>query len=190
MRSPRSGNQGGAFSLFAFQDIITSTIGAIVLIMLVLVLKITKDVTAQPETPQTKEHTESASNLEHNNDTLRRLKKVLSNGTFDESVLWIKNQIKQEQKEIDQIIETVYREMSDDSSKKEIKNLHAEIINTSNNIDELKKEVTEAIADSNSAKQLAEIRRTREQLEHRLSGILANDSLVYIKQDDPNHTPS
>ena len=94
MRSLRSNGNNSAFSLFAFQDILTTTIGIVLLIMLLLVLEISK-ADATTDNSEQADNTNPISAMQLNEDIALHTKilSILSNHSPDEAIEWIENQI-------------------------------------------------------------------------------------------------
>ena len=192
MRTLRSGGQNAAFSLFAFQDILTTTIGVVLLIMLLLVLEISKDAATAKVIPQVEQQQISIHELEQIVATSVQAVSILKNNSANEAIAFIQSQIKEEQEQTKQITQGVIdivAKASIDPNPDIVNELYKQIEIISKNIEELKEQIMDALANSEAAAELATLRNTKEKLEHQLRGLLANDSLVYIKQDDPSHTP-
>ena len=192
MRTLRSGGQNAAFSLFAFQDILTTTIGVVLLIMLLLVLEISKDAATAKVIPQVEQQQISIHELEQIVATSVETVSVLKNNSANEAIAFIQSQIKEEQEQTKQITQGVIdivAKASIDPNPDIVNELYKQIEVISKNIEELEEQITDALDNSEAAAELATLRNTKEKLEHQLRGLLANDSLVYIKQDDPSHTP-
>ena len=192
MRTLRSGGQNAAFSLFAFQDILTTTIGVVLLIMLLLVLEISKDAATAKVIPQVEQQQISIHELEQIVATSVQAVSILKNNSANEAIAFIQSQIKEEQEQTKQITQGVIdivAKASIDPNPDIVNELYKQIEVISKNIEELEEQITDALDNSEAAAELATLRNTKEKLEHQLRGLLANDSLVYIKQDDPSHTP-
>ena len=193
MRSLRSKGNKAAFSLFAFQDILTTTIGIVLLIMLLLVLEISKadattDIGAQAENTKPI----SAMQLTEDISLHTKILSILSNQSPEEAIEWIENQIQKEQAATEQLIEDILTTIASneiDPNLDAIIAIHTDIHKVSKTIEQLKSEIVSTLLHSDAAGKLEELKSKRQQLQFQLDGIIANDSLVYIKQDDPNHMP-
>jgi len=193
MRSRRSKRNGSAFSLFAFQDILTTTIGVVLLIMLLLVLEISK---ANAVTVIEVEHVNSnpltTVQLQEQIELHIKILSILSENSPEEAVEWIQSQIEVEQNSTERLIQSLIANITTEKSNPKldiIKSLHDDIEKISKEIEEIKSEIIASLLDSDSADELKDLKGKKKQLQYQLDGMLANDSLVYIKQDDPNHTP-
>jgi len=193
MRSLRSNGNNSAFSLFAFQDILTTTIGIVLLIMLLLVLEISK-ADATTDNREQAENTNPISAMQLNEDIALHTKilSILSNYSPDEAIEWIENQIQMEQTATKHLIDDIFTVIASNEINPKldaINAIHTDIHKISKTIEQLKNEIVSKLLNSELAGELEELRSKHQQLQFQLDGIIANDSLVYIKQDDPNHTP-
>jgi len=193
MRSLRSGGQNAAFSLFAFQDILTTTIGVVLLIMLLLVLEISKDAETNKEIlPVEQQVSVSIDELKQTVATSVELVSALKNNTLSETIALVQTQIRELQEETKQITQAVMdmvAKASIDPNPNIVNELYEQIEVISINIEELEEKIMDALDNSESKFELEKLLKTKERLKHQLRGLLANDSLIYIKQNDPDHTP-
>ena len=193
MRSLRSKNKGAAFSLFAFQDILTTTIGVVLLIMLLLVLEISKaESVIEVDSEEANTTTLTTVQLQELVELHTKLLSILSEHSPEEAIEWIQSQIEIEQNSTNRIMQNILANITSVESNPQlelIKGLHDEIEVISQKIEDLKTEIISSLLDSDAAGELKELKGKHKQLQYQLDGIIANDSLVYIKQDDPNHTP-
>lgn len=193
MRSLRSKGNNSAFSLFAFQDILTTTIGIVLLIMLLLVLEISK-ADATTDNSEQAENLKPISAMQLNEDIALHIKilSILSNQSPEEAIEWFENQIQKEKAATNQLIEDILTTIASneiDPKLDTINAIHTDIHKVSKTIEQLKNEIVSKLLNSDAAGELEELKSKRQQLQFQLDGIIANDSLVYIKQDDPNHIP-
>jgi hypothetical protein len=190
MRSLRSRQGSSAFSLFAFQDILITTIGVVLLIMLLLVLQISEK-TDFPETAEVSQNTTGVPSTHYLN-SLIQVVSLVETSSSSEVVPIIKGIIKKEQSQTKTITQNTIdqtRKREGNPPLEEVAQLQQKISVVTDRIRSLEKTISEEFKSLSSVDHLSGVRMTRERLEEQQRALLANDNLVYIQQDDPRHTP-
>jgi len=189
MRSRRSKGGLSAFSLFAFQDIMTSTIGIIIVIMLQLVSQITSAATSANSNDGTNQTIATDAQLQESIELNSKIIEKLEGKSIREAIEWIQDQINTHHVVTEKLTQNLIDAIESSDEYDKIDSLHADIIGLSSEIENLKKDVHAALLDSDSAGELEELRSERNRLKYTLDGVLANEALVYIKQADEDHSP-
>ncbi len=188
MRTSR-GSRGAAFSLFSFQDLLTTTIGVVLLILLVLVLDVTVEAVGGDHPPPLSDE-ELQNEIDKKNTLLVIARDLGVHGTAK----WLKEQTKRDLDAAQQGLrdaQEAYEASQYVKGKRMpvLNALHEEIFRMSAEIEVLQKEVEASLHDVEQVQELQELRNEHGRLREQLDGLLANDSLVYIKQDGSGHEP-
>lgn len=197
MRTSR-GSRGGAFSLFSFQDILTTTIGVVLLVLLVLVLDVTLDtisaVAAADESDEDPIEQMTEAQMQARLQQLNTLLVIARQRGVDGATTWLRDETAEELAEAQrqlrsaqQAHESVAR--TEAQGVAELTDLHERIEEASARVEALRDEIEAAWGDADAVRRLQELRGEHARLTRQLEGLLANDALVYIKQEDSGHEP-
>jgi len=198
MRTTR-GSRDGAFSLFSFQDILTTTIGVVLLVLLVLVLDITMDAIAEvadasEPPPQTSDEPMDDDDLRSEVQRLNMLLVIAREDGVTSASRWLQEQTRRDlddaqQRLIDAHAAHLAARNATENRRPVLEDLYDQIEDHNATVEQLEADIEAAWGDADEIAELQERRAEHGRLKQQLEGLLANPALMYIKQADKSHEP-
>ncbi|MAB83347.1 MAG: hypothetical protein CMJ24_07920 [Phycisphaerae bacterium] len=194
----RRGARGAAFSLFAFQDILTTTIGVVLLILLVLALNISFTTITDVVSKSQDQHPLSAMDEDQLARQIELKSRILgsidSSNSVKEELAQLDKETRQFLDELESLLEATQLDAQQAAQQasqamSELESLDAQLAAKWDELAQLADAAKLEAAESEEMEELKRLRGEQGRLEAELNGALANNSLVYIKQQGGKKKP-